>query len=171
MEILIPGLIIVALMVYASTRIKRSAAAAFDSEAIETDEFVINKPEGFLNNLNGDPKFALEAYSREYGVAATDLRAGRVALTIRPASSIAIEVPRIMETDGEIVEDLSEMIGSHHYRLIETRRTDKTAECVVTYKLAENNSKVYILEAVRLSETSDEFAGNLDAFVASFELK
>ncbi len=67
MELLIPGLILVALMAYASTRIKRSAARAFESETIETDEFVIQKPEGFLNVLNGDPKFAFESYSKPYG--------------------------------------------------------------------------------------------------------
>ena len=32
MELLIPGLILVALMVYASTKIKKAAAAAFEPE-------------------------------------------------------------------------------------------------------------------------------------------
>src|SRR5687767_8261126 len=53
MELLIPGLILVALMVYASTRIKRTAAAAFDRETVDTEDFIIQKPEGFLHNLHG----------------------------------------------------------------------------------------------------------------------
>jgi len=68
LAILIPGLILVALMVYASTRIKRVAAEAFEAETIETDEFAVEKPDGFLNILNRDPALALDAYSREFGV-------------------------------------------------------------------------------------------------------
>ena len=55
MEILIPGLILVALMVYVSTKIKKNAVDAFGEETITTDDFVLIKPEGFLHNLNGDP--------------------------------------------------------------------------------------------------------------------
>jgi len=171
MEILIVGLIIVALMVYASTRIKRTAAAAFDAETIETGEFTIAKPDGFLHNLNGDPKFAFEAYSKELGIAATDVRAGRVTLAVRPGASAEDLVREITASDGEIVDDISEVVGAHHYRVVETRRTEKTVECIVTYKLAERDGKAYRLEAIRLAETSEEFAGTMDAFVASFELK
>src|SRR5881392_682596 len=101
MEILIVGLIIVALMVYASTRIKRTAAAAFDAETIETDELTIRKPDGFLHNLNGDPKFAFEAYSKDLGVAATDVRAGRLTLAVRPDASVGDLVKEIAASDGE----------------------------------------------------------------------
>ncbi len=171
MELLIPGVIIVALMVYASTRIKRSAASAFEPETIETDDIIVQKPEGFLNNLNGDPKYAVETYSRDYGVAATNIRAGRIRISVRPGSSVDDAIARIRESDGEIIEDIGEVVGAHHYRVIETHRTEKTADCIVTYKLAAKNGKTYCLEAVRLAETPDEFAAKMDAFVASFELK
>src|SRR6185436_16743158 len=66
MEILIPGLALVALMVYVSTRIKRSAAKAFDQEVVETDEFTITKPEGlFIPTDATDLAFA--AYSKDFG--------------------------------------------------------------------------------------------------------
>ena len=82
--ILIPGLILVALMVYASTRIKKSAAAAFNAETVESDDFIIQKPQGFLNKLNRDEQFAFEAYSKEFGVGeAADFRQGSINLTIR----------------------------------------------------------------------------------------
>ena len=54
-------------MVWASTRIKKTAAAAFEAETVETDDFVIKKSDGFLNVINGDPKYAFEAYSKEIG--------------------------------------------------------------------------------------------------------
>jgi len=75
MELLIPGLILVAIMAWASTRIKRNASAAFDAERVETDDFVIEKPEGFLHVLNDNSGLLFRAYSREFGtVGRSDLR-------------------------------------------------------------------------------------------------
>lgn len=68
MEILVPGLVLVALMVWASTRIKRNAAAAFEAERIETDDLVVDKPEGFLHVLNDDSGLLFRAYSRDFGI-------------------------------------------------------------------------------------------------------
>ncbi len=67
MEILIIGVIVVALMVWASTRIKRSAAEAFEEEAIDTDDFSLVKPEGFLSPVENDEYLAFYAYSKEFG--------------------------------------------------------------------------------------------------------
>jgi len=172
LAILIPGLIIVALMVYASTRIKKTAAAAFDAETIETDDFVIQKPEGFLNNLNGDPKHAFEIYSKEYGSGgAEDFRRGRAELTILKGKTVEDIVANIKDSDDEIVEDITEVIGAAHYRVIETKQVEGDLDFQVYYKIAEKNGSGFVLEAVRLGETSDEISRKLEAFVASFELK
>ena len=66
MEILIPGLILVALMAWASTRIKKRAADAFEPEQIDTENYSLNKPGGFLHVL-GDTDHDFIAYSREFG--------------------------------------------------------------------------------------------------------
>ena len=68
MEILIVGSIIVALMVWASTRIKRDAAAAYNEEAIEADGFKLTKPEGFIHLLNDDSGLAFRANSKDFGL-------------------------------------------------------------------------------------------------------
>ncbi len=68
MEILIPGLILVAFMVYFSTRLKKKTAAAFERETIETDEFLIVKPDGFLNRIGFDSGYEIDAYSKEFGI-------------------------------------------------------------------------------------------------------
>jgi hypothetical protein len=65
MEIWIIGGAIVALMIYVSTRIKRSAATAYEREIVETAEFSIVKPEGFINPI--ESKFAFEAYTKDFG--------------------------------------------------------------------------------------------------------
>ena len=171
LAILIPGLIIVALMVWASTRIKRIAAAAFEAETIETDDFIIQKPEGFLNNLNGDPKYAFEAYSKEFGTDATDIRQGRVQLTVTDDAGIEQIIGGLSDGGVEIVDDVSEVIGPTRYRLIETKRDENGCDLYVTYKIAEKGSQVYLLETVRLAETSDEFTRKIEAFANSFELK
>ena len=172
LAILIPGLILVALMVYASTRIKKTAAAAFDAETVETDDFIIQKPEGFLNKLNRDKTFAFEAYSKEFGVGeAADFRQGSINLTIRDQGTVDDVVTEIKAGDVKITEDLAEVIGPRRYRVIDATRVVKDIDFHVTYKLAEKDGKIYKLEAVRLAETSDEFSRKLDLMVGSFELK
>lgn len=171
LAILIPGLIIVALMVWASTRIKRIAASAFEPETIETDDFVIQKPEGFLHNLNGDPKYAFEAYSKELGAVATDIRQGRVRLTITDNAGIDQIIGGLSDEGEGIIDDVTEVIGPTRYRLIEAKRGENGHDLCVTYKIAEKNSQVYMLETIRLAETSDEFARKIEAFANSFELK
>ncbi len=171
LAILIPGLIIVALMVWASTRIKRIAAAAFEPETIETDDFVIQKPDGFLNNLNGDPKFTFTAYSKEFGADATDIRQGRVQLTVTDDAGIDQIIAGFSDGGDEIVDDVTEVVGPTRYRLIEAKRDENGHDLCVTYKIAEMDSRVFTLESIRLAETSDEFTRKIEAFANSFELK
>ena len=172
LSILIPGLILVALMVYASTRIKKTAAAAFDAETVETGDFVIQKPDGFLNKINRDERFAFEAYSKEFGVdEAADFRQGSINLTIRDHGTVDDAVAEIAASGDNIAEDLTEVIGSRRYRVIDVERVEKGVEFHVTYKLAEKEGKIYEMEAVRLAETSDEFSRKFDLMVGSFELK
>src|SRR6187402_2381934 len=89
MELLIPGLILVALMVYASTRIKKTAAQALEPESIDTDVFEIEKPDGFLSVINGDPELEFEAYSREWGSdGAESIRQARAEIRILENSNL-----------------------------------------------------------------------------------
>ena len=163
MELLIPGLILVALMVYASTRIKRSAAAAFESETVENDHFVIQKPEGFLNVVGGDPRCAFESYSKEYGTGKGErFRQATVTLTIDG------ELSKQGETIGS---NRSEVIGGDRYNIIEARRVEAGVEFAVLSRSVEKGGRKYVLEVVRLAETSDEFARKTEEFAASFRVK
>ena len=172
MELLIPGLLLVALMVWASTRIKRTAAAAFEAETVDADDFAIKKPDGFLNVINGDSNYAFEAYSKEYGgEGAAEFRQGRINLTVREDGTVDEIVAGLDGSDGEIIEDMTEIIGSKRYRLVDIKRLEKGVEFLVTYKLAEKDGKVYSLEATRLAETSEQFTRKIEAMVTSFELK
>ena len=170
--ILIPGLILVAFMVWASTRIKKIAAAAFDAETIETDEFIIQKPSGFLYVINGDAKYAVEAYSKEYGMSgAEEFRQGRVYLTIHNGETLDNIVSSVSTSGERVIDDFTEVIGTKHYRVVETKRTEKDIDFRVIYKLAESDGKVYKLEAIQLAKNSEEFLSKVEALINSFELK
>ncbi len=162
MEILIPGLILVALMVYASTRIKRTAAQAFEEETVETNEFSVFKPEGFLNVLNGDPKYLFEAYTKEFGVESSgDIRRATAHITVmdkRPP-------------DAELTEEGREVLNDVHYRRASGTRTNKGVDLRVDVKEAEKQpDRIYRLEVVSL-EDGGELRNKIERMLDSFEIK
>src|SRR5215218_5042830 len=101
MEILILGVILVALMAYVSTRIKKSAARAFEREVIETGDFRLVKPEGFLSPVSENSEYAFEAYSKDFGEddAAAEHRQARAVVrghqNSEPDESLPFEDERI----------------------------------------------------------------------------
>jgi len=170
--ILIPGLILVALMIYASTRIKKTAAAAFEPETIETDEFIIQKPDGFLNKINRDEQFEFEAYSKEFGGAgAENFRQGTAHLKVYDGASIDQAVANLSDSVGEFTGDISEVVNEIRYRVIEAGRAEKGVEFRTFYKIAERNAKVYEFEIAALAETSPEFMRKIETMLAGFEVK
>ena len=67
MEILIVGAVIVALMVYVSTRIKKESKRAYERETVNSQWFRITKPDEFLIPVGEDSPFIFEAQSRDFG--------------------------------------------------------------------------------------------------------
>ena len=172
MELLIPGLILVALMVYASTRIKKTAAAAFEAETVETDEFIVQKPDGFLTVLNGDPQYAFESYSKEYGdTGAEDFRKGTAYLRIISDSTVDKAAANLADAEDEIISNTTEVIGEHRYRVIEIKRIVGGIEFRVFYKLAGRNKRVFEFQITAIAETTDEFMRNVEGMLAGFEIK
>ena len=172
MELLIPGLILVALMVYASTRIKKSAAAAFEPETIETDDFIVQKPDGFLNKINRDEQFEFEAYSKEYGgPGAENFRQGTADLRVYDGISAEEAIANLSHEGVEITGDISEVVNEIRYRVIEAKRTEKGVEFRIFYKIAERNARVYVFEIAALAETSGEFMRKIETMLAGFEVK
>ena len=168
MELLIPGLILVAFMVWASTRIKKTAAAAFDQETVATDEFIIQKPEGFLHNLNGDPKYIFEAYSKEYCKANDKLRAGTATITSIENTTLEVIVNEMLQTD-DFTDHGTEIIDEVRYRHFESFKNDDGVETEISYKLAEKNGNVYKLKITALDDSRNgQWA---ETFFDSFRVK
>src|SRR5215210_6248599 len=135
MELLIPGLLLVGFMAWASTRIKRDAAAAYEVETIETDEFVIQKPEGFLHNLNGDPKYIFEAYSKDYSKANDKLRAGTATITKIENTNLEAVVNEMLQPD-DLVDHGTEVLDENRYRHFEKIEIVDGVDTEISYKLA-----------------------------------
>lgn len=172
MELLIPGLILVALMIYASTRIKRSAARAFEAESIETDDFRLQKPEGFLNVIGGDPKYVFEAYSKDFGGdGAENIRLATADVVIKANTTVEAAHAEILNSGGEILDDHREKIGDAHYRTIVRKLAKDDMDFRILSKVAERGGKVFVFTTTVIAETTPDFMRNIEAMVNSFELK
>lgn len=147
MEIWIVGGIIVALMIYASTKIKKLSAQAYEREIIETNEFSIIKPEGFLNPV--ESKFAFEAYTKDFGTdEAEEIRQAHVALTIK-------------DTPDPGSEDLTETQISD----------EKGVSMKIFRRLVRRNHKIYELTAIVLEENLADLEGKINEMLKSFTVK
>jgi len=169
MELLIPGLILVALMVYVSTKIKKSAARAYDQETIETEDFSITKPEGFIIPTNVDEQFAFVAYSKEFGTGDAD--------NIRQVSAT------LMVHEGENLETVSTAITSNASKVISLQRlagdsmimeTETIENGIVLEtekRLVGRNGNVFELSVTAIPETKSAQQRNIDILLSGFEVK
>ena len=166
MELLIPGLILVALMVYASTKIKKRAAEAFEPETIENQRYTLQKPEGFLHVIDS-PRHDFEAYSKDYSDDDSSRRA-------------TIEVDIIRDTDLKSVRE-SLRDGPAHFDVteetenvcrIETEEAANENGLKVFYKLVDSRAgAVYRLRFAVMAKHEDEYLDRIEATLDSFTLK
>lgn len=169
MEILILGGILVALMVYTSTRIKRSAARAFERETIDADEFTIIKPDGFINPLNEDSPFAFEAYTKLFGEkAAKDFRHAHATLKILPNENFKVVCAAARAASDAI---LSEYKPTDETYLLEGERTENDVKVFSFWKIVAANRKIYELKISVLEKYADEFADRINEMIESFRVK
>ena len=144
MEILIIGAVLVALMAYASTKIKKSAARAFESETIETDEFIIVKPEGFINPINDKSRFAFEAYSKDFGKdGAENTRQAEIFVSV------------FSKQDFKANETVENETAYNFYKVIESEKLNK----------------VYELKISVLKDFLADYQKRVDETLESFRLK
>lgn len=171
MEILIPGLILVALMIYASTKIKKSAAQAYEEEFIDRDDFSITKPEGFLNPLNPDSPFPFEAYTKEYGNAPNErLRKASAELRMFKDANFDEVVEIVRNSTPNILSDTARSDG-RRTQIIQTDEFTDNANVSAYHKIVEGDRNVYHLRAWTLPEHQDEYSGKIEKMLESFIVK
>lgn len=167
MEFLIPGLILVALMAYASTKIKKRAAAAFEPELIETDDYLLSKPEGFLHVLS-DRDHEFRAYSNEFGEdeGARERRA-TIKLDVIREKNIETVVNEVREASTEF-----EMpVAGEKIRRLETTETSNELEFSCVYKIVDAGDRVYRLRFAVLSDYAENFTEAIEETMNGFALR
>ncbi len=170
MEILIIGGIVVALMIYTSTRIKRNAAAAFAEETIETDDFSLVKPEGFLAPVENEGFLAFYAYSKDYGEEgkAEKSRQGLIKLKILAGRSSA-EIAK--DIKARFDKTLREEKAGADTILLEGARTEDEVETLYYHKLVARDERIFDLEMAILGDYRENFEEKPEKLLASFHVK
>lgn len=145
MEIWIIGGIIVALMIYASTKIKRLAASAFEREEVDNTEFALVKPEGFISPV--ESPYPFEAHTKEFGEADESEEMRRAWATVT-------------------VSDTAEPEG-----VSETERTEDGVPIKEFRKVLNRDGRSFELSVSVLADHLGEFEARVNEMIGSFEVK
>jgi hypothetical protein len=146
MEIWIVGIIIVGLMIYVSTRIKKASKQAYARETFETEEFQITKPDDFLIPVEEDSPYVFEARSKEFG--SEDVRDFYQCLATVTAKTGAANPKNYAES-----------------------RTEKGAELDSHNKIISGANKHFHLKIDVLSEFKEKYQSAVDEMLSSFAVK
>lgn len=170
MEILIVGVIVVAIMIWASTKIKRSAAAAFEEEAIETEEFSLIKPENFLNPVKNEYFLAFYAYSKEFGEeeSAEKMRQGLIKLKVLAGRSLAEIAKDVRQSFDKVLTD--EKTDENTF-LLKGERAENEVGKIFYHKITGKNEKVYDLEMSVLTDYEEKYKNGAEKLLNSFRVK
>ena len=166
MEILIAGLILVALMAYASTKIKKRAAEAFESELIENEAYSLQKPDGFLHVIDS-PDHSLEAYSREFDEG--DFRARRAKIELQVFRDRGMD-----DVVGEITKNARRadvLLSSENISVIETEERNNEMAVSAVYKIIAVQDAIYRLRFAVTDKYRDEYSDKINRTLESFAVK
>ena len=173
MEILIIGVLVVAFMVFISTKIKKSAASAFERENVEKEDFRLVKPEGFLSPINENSRFAFEAYTKEFGKNdADEFRQAQANLLVFSDSSFEAVIENIRKTNEKILSEklLENTSEKQKICLIESEKLEKNVTVKVFHKIIESNQnrKIYELKVSVLDAYLEEYKTGINDMLESF---
>lgn len=167
MEIWIIGGALVALMVYVSTRIKRSAAEAYEAEDIETVTYRLRKAAGFICPAGAAGPESLSLHSDAFGEreATESTRRAEAVLYVVPSSLSAIKEE--LRSEGLTVED-----SDSRETIARGEVIDGDVRTVRIIKAVEaKDGRIFRLEARILADHGSEFLGPVEDMVGSFALR
>ncbi|MEO8041611.1 MAG: hypothetical protein ABI646_03275 [Acidobacteriota bacterium] len=167
MELLIPGLILVALMVWASTKIKKTAADAFEPEFIETETYSLQKPEGFLHVI-GAEEHEFMAYAKDFGKGdSTGIRQATIEIDFISGENVRAVRDSIRR--AAINSELRAESGATCELLAEETANESSTSAF--YKIVGAGDDVYRLRFGVLPEHKDEYLRRIDETLESFTIK
>lgn len=165
-----------AAMIFVSTKIKKSAANAFEREVIERENFKLVKPKGFISPLNDDSEFAFEAYTKEFGKNdAEEFRQAQIDLVLTSDSNFPAAIENIRKADGKILSErlLQDAPDGQKICLIESEKIDKEVKVKEFYKIVESSKhlKIYQLRISVLDAYKEIYSSEIREMLESFVVK
>lgn len=171
MELLIPGLILVALMVWASTKIKRISASAFEPEQIEMPLYLIQKPGGFLHVLNDDSGLDFSAYSKELeSLGKRDYRVGMIEVEILDGKTLDERISEIEKLMAEMTVS-PYLDGGERSAIVQGRRHENDVDYFETRKIVARGSRLIELRIAILADHAKDFGSKTDKILGGFLVK
>ncbi|NNE97410.1 MAG: hypothetical protein HKN25_00170, partial [Pyrinomonadaceae bacterium] len=145
-------------------------------ETIETDEFLIIKPEGFLHPLRDEPDFPFEAYSKTYGERSTrNIWRARTRLRISEGSNLKKHVAEIKKGNETIdsKKELNDLPADQAGVILRSKKTEDEIDYKVLRKIVQSKTrnKVYELKTTILEPYGDEFTEKACEFMKGFVVK
>lgn len=172
MEILVIGLLIVALMAWASTRIKRNAAAAYEAETIETDDLVVRKPEGFLHVLNDESGLLFRAYSKDYGtVGRRNVRQANIEAERHQGAALDAVLDAARAASESFEADAAYIDAGERAVTARSVRVRDGGECEVLHKFVTRGSNVIEVRAEVLAEHKEAHMGEMEETLETLRVK
>lgn len=162
-----------AVMVYVSTKIKKSAASAFERETIERTDFRLVKPAGFISPINEDSKIAFEAFTKDFGENdADEFRQARASLVVFSNSSFDAVIENTRKTADQILSEKFLRSTSEEQKicLIESEKIEKGVNVKNFYKIVESdqNRKIYELKVSVLDAYLEKYKIGINEMLESF---
>ncbi len=173
MEILIIGIILVLLMGYVSTKIKKNSAAAYQPELLEAVDYSIIKPEGYIVPWNVESAF--KAHSAEMGTeeGAEKLYQSRADLRVFEDMSFDEICRGARKSVQKIISEETAGDGDLKYCFIHARNVEDKTSIEVFYKIVANlpTKKVYELQVSVLGEAMEAYSAKASGILQSFTVK
>lgn len=168
MEIWIIGGVIVALMVYVSTKVKQSAAAAYDRETIETKNYAFIKPEGFICPTGRLMENSCFLHSQHFGdTEATESIYCAEALLVESSDSFDLLKSQAVSAQEVIIEE----IGAKEF-VVRVISVEDGVEFKTISKIKESSDgRVFDLRVRLLCSCLNEFQLKAEEIVSSFTTK
>jgi hypothetical protein len=160
-------------MVYASTKIKRIAAEAYEREVVATEEFNLVKPEGFIIPTGDDSQFAFKARSKDFGEdEAPDTPQVLVGLSVYADANFETICENARKTATEILsEDLIDNLPERKIYQVEFEKNVNEIPFYVFHKIVENSArqKVYDLKISVLRDFREKHEEQIGEILSSFK--
>ncbi|MEO6333979.1 MAG: hypothetical protein ABIO91_03270 [Pyrinomonadaceae bacterium] len=167
MELLIPGLLLVALMVWASTKIKKQASDAFEAEFVETDNYSLQKPDGFLHVLGTD-EHELFAYSKDFGKAdSSGTRQATIEIDVFPSISLTA----VRDTVESAAARSEVTIETAKFSELNTEESANEMAVSAFYKIVAAQGRTYRVRFAVLPEYLDDYRPRIGEAFDSFIIK